>query len=62
MPPRRIPRQKDFPSSFFGGNWREVKTGGLREREVKAVLIETWPHLHFYQFGPPKMLITGNCV
>lgn len=31
---------------FFlgGGCWREMKTGGLREREVKAVLIETWPH------------------
>lgn len=60
MPSRRIPKHKelDFPSPFFGLG--EGKMGGLREKEVKAVLIETWPnqtHYHFYQFVPPKMLI-----
>ena len=47
-----------FP--FFGSD--EGKLGGLRERgrEVKAVVIETWPnqtHYHFYQFALPKMPI-----
>lgn len=67
MPSRRIPKHKELdvpslplpPSLFFGFGGGE---GGRveREREVKAVLIETWPnqtHYHFYQFAPPKMLI-----
>lgn len=71
MPSRRIPKHKelDVPSPspyplslfFFFGFRGEGKAGGVEgEREVKAVLIETWPnqtHYHFYQFAPPKMLI-----
>lgn len=67
MPSRRIPKHKELdvssrplaPLLFFGfGGGEGGRVEG--EREVKAVLIETWPnqtHYHFYQFAPPKMLI-----
>lgn len=69
MPSRRIPKHKELdvpslplpPLAFFFWFWGEGEVGGVEgEREVKAVLIETWPnqtHYHFYQFAPPKMLI-----